>query len=549
MRKSLSVNQALSAMLAVFVALFVAAAAGGIGLLRDSRADIAALGRGNVERAGDLSDLSSRLFQARAWLADAKTYMEGGLQEERDQALEHSQALLAQARASQERLQANPDTQGQGATLFQAVQAAYAGLAGDALQPLQAAIQGWNGIEANRIAGQVLSARSAAYLGAVEAFQAYARAQGQAAAARAGRVLDRAMAGAMVLLGLVVALGVAFRLAFRRVVLRPLTQAGAHFDRIADGELDGAIAARGGNEIGVLYSAMRRMQAGLTRAVATVRQGVDEIHAGSREIAAGNGQMSDRIARQAAALQEAAANMAALADTVRIGAGHAGQAQGQAREAARLAERGGQAMAAVGGAMQQIAADTRRVEDIVEVVDSIAFRTNILALNAAVEAAHAGEQGKGFAVVAGEVRLLAQRSAQAAAEIRALIQTASQRVRDGVRQADAAGQAVRDAMAAAGEVTRLVSGITEAAAEQSAGIDSVNDAVATLERATQENAAMVEQTAAAAASLEAQAASLREAVAVFKLAAGPQAPVPETEQGGTPRRQAGGPLRLAAAPG
>ncbi|MBV7486227.1 methyl-accepting chemotaxis protein [Bordetella sp. BOR01] len=523
MRKTFSVNWALSAMLAVFVGLFVAAAAAGVGLLRDSRADIEALGRGNVERASDLSDLSSRLFQARAWLTDAKTYMEGGLQEQRDQALAQAQALLAQAQSSHQRLRANPDVQGQGGELFGAVQAAYTALAGDALQPLQTAIQGWNGIEANRVVDQVLPARSAAYLDAVQAFQAYARAQGQAAVMRAGRVLDRAGVAAAMLSALVAALGLGFGLAFRRMVLRPLRQAGMHFDRIADGDLSCAIATRGDNEIGVLYSAMHRMQSGLTGAVAAVRHGVEEIHGGAREIAAGNGAMSDRIARQADALQEAAANMAALAGTVRMTAEHADQAQLRALESARRAERGGQAMDLVATAMQNIADDTRRIQDIVEVVDSIAFRTNILALNAAVEAAHAGEQGKGFAVVAGEVRLLAQRSAAAADEIRVLIQAASQRVQHGVSQAGAAGQAVREAVASAGQVTRLMSSITEAATEQAAGIVSVNDAVARLDRATQENAAMVEQTAAAAASLEAQAAALQRAVAVFRLAGGQRA--------------------------
>ncbi|MCD0505394.1 methyl-accepting chemotaxis protein, partial [Bordetella petrii] len=519
MRKTLSVNQALSAMLAVFVALFVAAAAGAIDLLRDSRADIQALGRGNVERASDLSNLNSELFQARAWLTDAKTFMEGGLEEQRNQALQQAQALLQQAQASHERLQANPDAGGQGAALFEAVLAAYAGLATEALQPMHKALQGWNGIEANRIVEQVLPARSTAYLDAVGAFQAYARAQGQAAVARAGTVLDRAMMAAVALLVLVGALGLGFGLAFRRTVLRPLNQAGTHFDRIADGDLSAAIEARGNNEIGVLYSAMRRMQRGLTDAVAAVRRGVEEIHGGSREIAAGNSEMSDRIARQAGALQDASANLATLAGMVHTTAEHADQARTQAHAAARLAERGGQAMGSVSAAMQHIVDDTRRIEDIVEVVDSIAFRTNILALNAAVEAAHAGEQGKGFAVVAGEVRLLAQRSAQAADEIRALIQAATQRVHDGVRQADTAGRTVHEAVAASGEVTRLVSGITDAAAEQAAGIGAVNDAVAQLEQATQENAAMVEQTAAAAASLESQAAALRTAVAIFRLEA------------------------------
>jgi len=518
MRKNIRVTTALSAILALFVVLFALAAAGAITVLRENRADIEALGRGSIERAGDLADMTSRLFQARAALTDAKTAMEGGLEEARNESLAHAEALFKQAAASLERLRANPDASAAGAPLFDGVLAAYAAFADKTLAPMHAAIKGWNGIEVNRLVDKVLPASGAAYVKQADAYQTYARDQGQAAVTSASFTLERVIAVAAGVLALVLILAVLIRLAFRRSILRPLNEAGAHFDRIADGDLTGAIAMRGDNEIGVLYSAMRRMQTGLSAAVASVRQGVEEIHAGSGEIAAGGADMSDRTARQAGSLQEASANMMQLAHTVQLTAGNADLASRQALGATQLAQRGGAAVDEVVQSMQGIAESARRIGEIVGVVDSIAFQTNILALNAAVEAARAGEQGKGFAVVAGEVRSLAQRSAQAAREIKGLIEDSAARVETGVRQVSLAGDTMRDMVQSVDRVTQIVAEISSATAEQAAGIASVNHAVADIERSTQENAAMVEQTAAAAAALEAQAQGLRRAVAVFQIA-------------------------------
>ena len=519
MKRNLKVTTAMTAALAVFVVLFAVAAAAGIAVLRDNRAQIEALGRGSIERAGDLAETTGRLFQARAALTDAKTAMESGMQEARDAHLAQAQALLAQAAAGAGRLRANPDGDPDGGPLFDRVLAAYGRFADGALAPLHKAIQGWNGIEASRIVEQALAPAGAAYVQSADAYQVHARQRGEAAVAGAGRALERVILAAAGLLGVAALLAVLIRLALRRSVLRPLNEAGAHFDRIADGDLTAAIAARGHNEIGVLYSAMRRMRSGLTAAVAAVRRGVEELHAGAGEIAAGGAEMSERAARQAGSVQEALASLTQLEEAVQRTAGDAGQASAQAASAADLARRGAEAVADVARCMEDIAQSARRIGEIVGVVDSIAFQTNILALNAGVEAARAGAHGKGFAVVAGEVRTLAQRSAQAAREIRQLIEESGARVRAGVRQVGLAGQTMAGMREAADSVTRIVDGISLSAAQQADGIVSVNGAVSEIERATQENAAMAEQTAAAAAALESQARRVREAVAVFRIGA------------------------------
>src|SRR5690554_4135098 len=329
--------------------------------------------------------------------------------------------------------------------------------------------------------------------------------------------LYRALAamGIAVFVGFLLMVGI--RIIFGRTVVRPLVQAGHHFDRIASGDLTNRVLVQSRNEIGVLYAAVRRMQDSLTRTVSTVRQGVEEINTGSREIYAGNTDLSSRTEQQAAALQETAASMEQLASTVRQNTDNATEADRLAKAASTVALRGGDAVTAVVGAMNEISESSRQMADIVSVIDGIAFQTNILALNAAVEAARAGEQGKGFAVVAGEVRSLAQRSAQAAKEIKQLIDESLAKVEAGARQARQAGEVMEEVVSSVEGVTTIMGEISSASYEQSDGIEQVNRAVAEMDGVTQQNAALVEEAAAAAGSLQEQAARLAEAVSVFKI--------------------------------
>ncbi|QCS66377.1 HAMP domain-containing protein [Achromobacter denitrificans] len=312
----------------------------------------------------------------------------------------------------------------------------------------------------------------------------------------------------------------------RRRVLQPLKEAGNHFDRIAGGDLTARVDVRNTNEIGQLFAALKRMQESLTRTVSSVRRGVDEINVGSREISAGNTDLSSRTEEQAASLEETAASMEELASTVKQNADNARQANQLAASASDVAERGGSAVSEVVSTMQEISASSRKISEIVSVIDGIAFQTNILALNAAVEAARAGEQGKGFAVVAGEVRSLAQRSAQAAKEIKGLIEDSVTKVGAGSQQVERAGATMQEIVASVKRVTDIMGEISAASEEQSSGIDQVNRAVSQMDEVTQQNAALVEEAAAAAGSLQEQAQRLAEAVAVFKINAGEVIEVP-----------------------
>jgi methyl-accepting chemotaxis protein-2 (aspartate sensor receptor) len=374
--------------------------------------------------------------------------------------------------------------------------------------------------------------RSAAFIDAIEEFSKYIKTAQTNTAAQAKYNFDMALIAVAAAVGLAIILMILARVVFGRMVVRPLVEAGQHFDKIANGDLTQRVDIRSHNEIGILYGALKRMQESLTRTVSTVRRGVDEINVGSREISAGNTDLSSRTEQQAASLEETAASMEELASTVKQNAENARQANQLAASASDVAERGGSAVAEVVNTMQEISGSSRKISEIVSVIDGIAFQTNILALNAAVEAARAGEQGKGFAVVAGEVRSLAQRSAQAAKEIKSLIEDSVSKVGAGSQQVERAGATMQEIVASVKRVTDIMGEISAASDEQSSGIDQVNRAVSQMDEVTQQNAALVEEAAAAAGSLQEQAQRLAEAVAVFKINEGQVIDVPAQQLSG-----------------
>jgi methyl-accepting chemotaxis protein-2 (aspartate sensor receptor) len=304
----------------------------------------------------------------------------------------------------------------------------------------------------------------------------------------------------------------------RRGVIAPLEEAGRHFERIAEGRLDERIADRGTNEIGRLFAGLALMQASVASTVKTVRETSESINFGADEIASGNADLSARTENQAASLEETASSMEELTATVRQNADHAREANTLAGDALEATSRGSSVVDDVVEKMRGIAQSSDKIAEIISVIDGIAFQTNILALNAAVEAARAGEQGRGFAVVAGEVRGLAQRSAQSAKEIKELIGESVAQVSDGSVLVERAGAAMRDVSTSISRVTQMMAEISASSLEQSVGIEQVNQAVTQMDEMTQQNAALVEQAAAAASSLHEQTRQLKAAVSVFRLA-------------------------------
>jgi methyl-accepting chemotaxis protein len=322
-----------------------------------------------------------------------------------------------------------------------------------------------------------------------------------------------------ILLGLtaLVAFASALFFAVRNAVTRPLLQAQQAASQMAGGDLSVNLAVKGNDEIGRLMRGMNDIGSNLSAVVGKVRSGAEHIASASSQISVGNIDLCSRTEQQAASLEETASSMQELISTVKQNADNAQQANQLAMTASTIAARGGAVVSQVVGTMSSINESSRKIVDIIGVIDGIAFQTNILALNAAVEAARAGEQGRGFAVVATEVRGLAQRSAAAAKEIKELIGDSVGKVDAGSKLVEQAGATMDEVVASVGHVTNIMAEISAASAEQTRGIEQVNDAITEMDQATQQNAALVEEAAAATGSLHDQAESLAHVVRIFKL--------------------------------
>ena len=375
----------------------------------------------------------------------------------------------------------------------------------------------------------------------------------------------QAMAGYLWARNLMLALGAVAILAgaaiawlIMRSITRPLDEAVQVAEKVAAGDISSRIEVRSTDETGRLMHALKEMNESLVKIVSEVRTGTQTIATASGQIASGNQDLSSRTEEQASSLEQTAASMEELTSTVKQNADNARQANQLAVTASEVAVKGGAVVSQVVHTMGSINASSKKIVDIIGVIDGIAFQTNILALNAAVEAARAGEQGRGFAVVASEVRSLAQRSAAAAKEIKTLIGDSVEKVEEGSKQVAEAGRTMEEIVGSVRRVTDIMGEITAASQEQTSGIEQINQAIVQMDQVTQQNAALVEEASAAAQSLQEQAGSLVQAVSVFKLDAyqaqaqragfTPIAPTAAPRTGAVPvRREPGGAPQLAMA--
>ncbi|TDV27970.1 methyl-accepting chemotaxis sensory transducer with TarH sensor [Paraburkholderia caballeronis] len=492
------------------IQLALAIVVGVLAVIALSRAHdaLAEISEGDLVATQALSDASSMLLRSRVALERVSALTAAGNTDEANKALSRADELLGKGNDAWKTFQSMPK-QAVDAAMLDSLVAKHDALMHDGVEPEFAALRA-NDVNAyHAIADTKISPMFVAYdnVAAPVAQALREHAKSSETDAQSQIALMRTLIIAAIVVALI--LLVVIRFALRGLIVQPLDQAAACFERIAGGDLTQSVEVRGNNEIGRLFGAVRRTQESIAGLVNAVHSGAESIDVGAHEIAMGNTDLSQRTEEQAASLQETATSMDHLTGTVRQNAENARQASQLAVNASDIATRGGSVVGEVVHTMQDIAASSSKIVDIISVIEGIAFQTNILALNAAVEAARAGEQGRGFAVVAGEVRSLAQRSAGAAKEIKELINDSAEKVQSGSQLVGRAGATMDEILQAVRRVTDIMGEISAASEEQSGGIEQVNRAITQMDTVTQQNAALVEEAAAAAASLEEQTSQLK----------------------------------------
>ncbi len=514
-----SIRKSLTAMVVILAALSVAVGTLALTALNGASRSLEAIVGGDMVAIKSLDDSTSGLLLAHLGINHYVTLTAQGKTDEAKQIYTRALSIFALSEQQWQRFAGAPKPGVDAATIDDLL-ARHDALIREGVEPELAAL-GANDLSAfGALADTKVAPMFAAYSGASAKI---AKAMQQGAVAANGKALSNlslmtALIVAVTLLAVLIV--VLARFAISRLFVRPLEEAARCFERIAGGDLTQSMVITGDNEVGHLFAWIKRMQGSLVTMVESVRASTESIDTGAREIAIGNTDLSQRTEQQAASLQNTASSMNELTGTVQLNAENARQAAQLALNASDIASRGGEVVDKVVSTMKEIATSSSKVVDIIGVIESIAFQTNILALNAAVEAARAGEQGRGFAVVAAEVRVLAQRSANAAREIKTLIDDSAAKVQSGSALVGCAGTTMGEIVHAVRRVTNIIGEISAASEEQSGGIAQINRAVVQMDEVTQQNAALVEEAAAAAASLEEQTRHLRTAIGAWRVSAG-----------------------------